>query len=119
MYKVNKSMDFQFLVGKELLQLCIGLYQLIFNFTDHVVITTECAIYLAKTDNSTIKLLSDNPQQSKQLVCLLGSTIESVVIESRQELILVFSGGYKLTIIDSNENEESFTITTPEREVIV
>jgi len=119
MYGLDRSISFQFLVGKELLQLCIGLYQLILNFTEHVVITAECIIRMTNTDGSVVELSSDKPELSKQLVCLLGSTVENVVFEDHGELTLVFSQGYKLTITDSNEDEESFTITTPDQEIIV
>jgi len=119
MYGLDKSVDFQFLVGKELLQLCIGLYQLILNFTDHVEITVECVIRLTSIDGSIIEISSDNPELSKNLTSLLGSTVESVDVERVGELTLNFSQGYRLAIIDSNEDEESFTITTPDHEVVV
>ena len=119
MYSLDKSVDFRFLVGKELLQLCIGLYQLILNFNDHVAITAECIIYLTKIDGSIIEISSDDPELSKNLTCLLGSTVESVATEHSGELTLIFHEGYRLTILDSNEDEESFTITTSGQEVIV
>jgi len=119
MYNPDKSVDFHFLVGKELLQLCIGIYQLILNFTDNIAITAECIIYLRRMDDSIIKISSDDPELSKNLTCLLGSTVESVATEHSGELTLIFSQGYRLTIIDSNEDRESFMITTPDQEVIV
>lgn len=119
MYGVDKSISFQFLVGKELLQLCIGLYQLLLNFNENIVISTECVLRLINIDGSVTEIRSGVPSLSKHLTCLLGSTIENVVCEHDRELTLVFSNDYKLVILDSNEDEESFTITTPNQEVVV
>ena len=119
MYGLDKSVDFHFLVGKELLQLCIGRYQIILNFTDNVSISAECMIYYTRIDGSTIKISSDDPELSKNLACLLGSTVEDVATTRSEGLTLVFSQGYRLTIIDSNKDVESFMITTPTQEIIV
>jgi len=119
MYGLDKSEDFQFLIGKELLQLCIGHYQLILNFTEQLAITVECSLRLTDNKGSTAEIRSAAPDLSKNLDCLIGSTIESVNIKSKGELILKFSHGYTLAILDSNKDTESFTITMPNHEIIV
>jgi hypothetical protein len=119
MYGIDKSISFNFLVGKELLQLCIGLYQLILNFTDQLVISAECVIRLKNPDGSVVEISCDSPELSGSLTCLLGRAIEAVQTEVNGELNLSFSGGFQLSIVDSNEDEESFTITMDEHEIVV
>lgn len=119
MYGLDKSVDFQFLIGRELLQLCIGLHQIILNFSDDISISLECAVLLTNADGLTIEVTCNNPKQSQNLICLLGSTIESAVAKNEGELMLGFSQKCKLSITDSNEDTESYTITMPDHEIIV
>ncbi len=122
MYGLDQSAsNFQFLVGKELSQLCIGLHQLILNFTEGLVISAECILHLKKADGSKVEIFCNDPNLSKQLVCLLGSTIENVKSSNSNvgELALVFSNGCQLVVIDSNEDYESFIITMPKQEIII
>jgi len=83
------------------------------------VITAECTIRFKKSDGSTVEFSCDNPELSSELTCLLGCIVEAIDTETYGELTLIFSKGLVLTIIDSNEEEESFTITTKDQEVIV
>lgn len=119
MYGIDKAVNFKFLIGKELLQLCIGLYQLILNFTDQLVISAECVFRLEYPDGSVIEISCDSPEHTGHLACLLGRTIETIQTEVNGELNLVFSDGFQLSIIDSNEDEESFTITMGDHEIVV
>jgi hypothetical protein len=119
MYGIDKSVNFHFLVGKELVQICIGLYQLILNFSDQVSIAVECMIRLCRPDGSMLEISCDAPELTRALTCLLGYTVVSINTEFEGEMILKFSDGSKLFIVDSNEDQESFTITTPDLEVIV
>jgi len=119
MYGIDKSTDFRFMIGKELLQLCIGLHQLIMNFSDQLVITAECLIRLTNPDGLSVEISADNHELSRELSCLLGSTIESVDSDNGEKLAIIFSNGYILAIIDSNEEEESFAITMVDEETVV
>jgi hypothetical protein len=119
MYGIDKTISFNFLIGKELLQLCIGLYQLILNFTDQLIISAECNLRLEYPDGSVIEVSCDSPELAGRLTCLLGRTIETIKTDVNGELNLVFFGGFQLSIIDSNEDEESFIITMGNHEMVV
>ena len=118
MYGLEKSLNLQFLIGRELLQLCIGLCQVIMRFSEDTSISIECDLRFTGKNGEIIYLL-DIPESSKYLFCLLGMEIVDVMKKDAGDLTLVFSNGFELTLIDSNESTESYTITTPEQEVVV
>lgn len=119
MYGIDKKISYDFLIGKEVLQLCFGLYQLIFNFSDQLVIPTKCSLSLKLIDGTLIEVSSESPGSAGKLICLLGRTIVSVNTETNGVLSLLFSGGLQLSIIDSNKDEESFAITIKDRVIVV
>ena len=119
MYNLDKATDFSFLLGKELLQVSIGLYQIVLRFSDNIVVNAECMLLLKGEDGSLLQVDSEDPQTTKELVCLLGKAIKSVKIASNMELKMLFSSESELTLIDSNEDGESFAISSPESEYIV
>jgi hypothetical protein len=110
--------DYNCLNGKELLQVCIGLFQVIMNFTDEVSITIECTMRLTNTDGLNTEISSDCPEQTRELICLLGHSVAVVDIKELESLTLLFSDGVKLSLV-GNDQEESFTISTPIGEIVV
>ena len=119
MYGIDKSTNFDFLVGKDLIQICIGLYKVTMNFSNQITIAAECVIHLHNPDETSFEIFCDNPVLTKVLTCLLGRTIESVNNESKDEINMIFSDNFKMSIFDSNKSYESFTVTTPDFEIIV
>ena len=119
MYKLDDSINLNFLIDKELLQICISLYQLVFNFTENIAISTECTLRLIDISGSPFEIASDDPCSSSKLLSLLGNTITNIYFHDKDELTLTFSSGTKLVIIDSNDNFESFIIASPSQEIIV
>ena len=112
MYGIDKNINFDFLVGKELLQIRIGLYQPILCFTDDLTILIQCASYLKYPDKIVVDILCDSPDLTKNLISLLGKTIKAVQTDVNDgELKLLFSDNFQLSLIDDSENFESFIIT--------
>ena len=112
MYGIDKNLNFDFLVGKELLQLHIGLYQPILCFTDDLTIRIQCTSYLKYPDKIVVDILCDSPDLTKNLISLLGRTIKAVQTDVNDgELKLLFSDNFQLSLIDDSENFESFIIT--------
>jgi len=118
MYGLDKSQNLQFLVGLELLQLCVSLSQVIMKFSDETSISIECDLRISGVNGEIIDIL-DIPEAVDHLFCLLGMEIVDVIKLNAGDLTLAFSCGRKLTLMDSNETTESYTITAPEEEVVV
>ena len=118
MYGLDKELNLQFLKGRELLQLCISLCQVIMKFSEELNISIECDLRITD-ENGKIVELFDISESSQYLFCLIGSDIVDAIKSGTGDLTLKFSNGYQLALIDSNESTESFTITTPEQEIIV
>ena len=118
MYKINENINFKEFIDMELIQLSIGLYQIILNFSGDVCISIQS---LLKLDNLETEILvsCDKPESSKHLVCLLGSKIVDVNILSETILVLTFDNEMKLSLIDNSEQYESFDIQTPTQNIII
>lgn len=119
MYGLEVSADLSFLMGMELLQLCIGLYRISLNFTDQVVITIESTSRLVTPNTTATDIPCDSPELAGKLVCLLGASITEVINKGEGELRLIFSNGYSLQLFDEYENLESYMISSPDNTIIV
>ena len=119
MYGIGDKNSCNLLIDKELIQICIGLYHLILKFADNLAISAECELCLKYPDGSEIKILDHEPVNFACLTCLLGRVVENVKVEDDEELSLFFSGGFQLSIFDSNKSEESFTISMNGYEMVV
>jgi hypothetical protein len=118
MYGLNKDVDVSFLLNRELIQLCIGLYQAILRFDDAVDITLDCEFHL----NPGLEVgTAKDPARMRflDLASLLGSPVSEVRNPGDGTLCLQFSNGSTLEIVDSNPNHESFTITTRNQLIVV
>jgi Family of unknown function (DUF6188) len=117
MYKIDILTNFSSLVGKELIQVCIA-HQVVLRFTDNLTINIHCPFKLSKSKNILFTGNGEDPTVSKDLICLLDETIESVEIAGEYELVIHFSNQYGLTLIDNSDFYESFVISGKEFELI-
>jgi hypothetical protein len=117
MYKLDSSTNLSPLIGKELIQVCIGLYQVILRFTEELSITVQCLYYFNR-EGETFEGSGEDPSISKNLVFLLGNSIESAQIQEDNKLIINFSNNCRLTLVDDSESYESFIITNGTFEII-
>src|SRR5207244_1074661 len=100
-------------VGREVLQVCIGLHQVSLRFDDEVSMDIECAFDHATTEG--LPPGSGLPQKAARLVSLLGSKVAYVSSEAGKTLIVRFTNKETLKIYDSNEVYESFQVIAPGR----
>lgn len=118
MYGLTKNEDLSFLLEKELIQVCIGSHQSILRFCRDTSICLECAF-----DLSNLERVGDESCAPRagadSLPKLLGSRIINVVNRGGGELAITFSGGFTLTIYDSNSNTESYQISDSTRMIVV
>src|SRR6188768_14291 len=106
--EIRKNIDF--LIGKILLQICFGLYQVQLNFNDGVSIEIGGEIiykafnkqqYIWKYSNGRILFPINN---------LIEFTINKAVFSDDKSLILEFSNGECLTINSTGDNNESYIV---------
>jgi hypothetical protein len=110
-YGVPEDLDLQFLHGAELIQACIGLYQVQFIFHPGVNISVEGEWKLYGADGSELDRNRPSPRQEPfQLHRLLGQRIAASSVSSPDSIALRFEAGEVLWILDSSKEHESFSI---------
>ncbi|HWA94406.1 MAG TPA: DUF6188 family protein [Terracidiphilus sp.] len=120
MYGLNEDVDLEFLDGRELIQLCVGVHQLIFNFDELVTISVEGKFSYFDSDHEAV--LQPTPQTSTSIArtaALLGSSIKKYTSAADGTLILEFSNQHRLTLFDSDPRFEAYTIKSPGRTIVV
>jgi hypothetical protein len=117
-FGLPQGKDMSFLVERELIQVCIGLHQVILVFDGDISISLECEFYLTHGSEIGEEAKSSNSSKTA-LAKLLGSHITSVTNRGGRELGLFFSGGLCLRILDSNSDHESYQISLPTETIIV
>jgi hypothetical protein len=120
MYGLKKGTDLGFLNGRELIQVCIGLYQTIFKFDEEVAISVEGEFrYFDGQDERASREEPNSALLAARTVALLGATIEIFEANADGTLILTFSNKHRLTILDSSKDYESYDITRPGQTIVV
>ena len=118
MYGVPDSAEWSFLVGREVLQICVGLHQVTLRFDGEVSMDIECEF-----DRSGPTVVPPSgttlPSKAMGLVSLIGSKVVSVASENRTTLAIAFTNQETLKVHDSNQIYESFQVTSPDKEIIV
>jgi hypothetical protein len=120
MYGLRKDIDLSFLVGRELEQVAIGVYQIIFGFDEDVRISVESQFrYFDGQQESAWKPEPGAAQIASQTVSLLGAVVQTFKADENGTLSLLFSNGQRLTILDSSKEYESYDITRPGMTIVV
>jgi hypothetical protein len=117
MYGIDKNLDLGFLIGKNLLQICVGSFQVILNFDANVSISIESTFDCGSEEKS--KRAGNLPEAAPSLFHLLGKHIKEVNVESEGTLALTFSDDTIVRIYDSNSASESYQINGLKDNVIV
>ncbi|MCD4825461.1 MAG: DUF6188 family protein [Phycisphaerae bacterium] len=118
MYGIPQDVKMSVLVGKEVAQLCIGLYQVQVNFDDETSISIEGRFN--HLTNVAMEFQSNQlASTAKTMVSLLGTKIVAVEREDADTMLFSFSNGESLRLFDSNQDCESFQITGRDIEIIV
>jgi Family of unknown function (DUF6188) len=118
LYGLRKNIDLTFLIGREVSQVAIGVYQVQFHFDQDVCISVESSF-----------TYSDSQQEwtwrqglvliAAHTTALLSAEIKSFDAQEDGTISIVFFNGHRLTIFDSSENYESYTITRPGVYIVV
>ena len=118
MYKLNRTLDFSFLIGKELLQVCVGVVQVILRFDEQVSISIESDFIIIDENQNEFYCL-DIPSDTGHLIKFLGLKIQHVEVLEFDKLGIYFSNGCAIFLMDNNEFSESFQIISIDDEIIV
>jgi hypothetical protein len=118
MYGIPEDVDLGFLIGTEVLQICIGKWDVQIHLFDGVGITIESA-FQHLPEGNTIRVEPSTARQATTLVSLLGASISQVSRESDKVLAMHFSNGDTLRIIDDSPQYEAFHIGWRDRLIVV
>jgi hypothetical protein len=109
-YGVPEDLDLQFLHGAEVIQVCLGLYQVQLMFHPEANISVEGEWILYAADGSELDRSRPSPRQEAfQLHRLLGQRVADTSVLPPSWIALRFESGDLLRIFDSSEYE-SFSI---------
>jgi hypothetical protein len=120
MYGLAKDIDLDFLNGREVGQIAIGVYQTQFGFDEDVRISVEGGFFYFDGQNDSVwKPEPGFEPIAARTVALLGATIETFEAREDGTLTLNFSNGHRLIIPDSSKEYESYDITRPGQTIVV
>jgi hypothetical protein len=117
MSNILQAEDFSFLRGKEVIQICFGLYQIQMHLFENVSICWEHR-FDHKGRGAISADMTESLTRDTTLLSLLGQTVERVVTSTHNALILQFSNNEALTIFVSGGPYESVSITAPGKHII-
>lgn len=118
MYGLPEDIDLTFLHGKELLQVCIGLNEVILNFHGQVSITVESEFtHMARTGEVT--RFQDCRSSALALASFLGISLSTVKGAADGTLTLCFSNEEILEVYDDSKEFESYQIRIGSRLIVV
>ena len=110
MYGIPKTIDFSFLLGKMVEQVCLGQYQTQIHLDD-ANISIECKHTLFIAEGLRKITWERDEFPSEGISKLLGQTLSRVAVEDSGALEFTFSKGDRLSLFDDSEQYESFQIT--------
>jgi hypothetical protein len=120
MHGLRQDIDLSFLYGRELVQLAIGLYQIILRFDEEVAISVEGEFrYFDGQDEWAWRPEPGSSLCAAHVASSLGMTIDSVRGDANGTLVLVFSNSHRLTLMDANKEYESYDITRAGQTIVV
>lgn len=114
MYNLTESDELKAIVDCELIQVCIGANEFILKFSKNICLTIEGeAQYCSRGKCNLIQT------QLYEVVALLGKSISGYQIQDSNILIIDFSDQSSIKLFGSNQDYESFQITSPNFSLIV
>jgi hypothetical protein len=118
MYGLPHNVDLSFLKETELIQICVGLYQIQFRFDKNIqIFTTSNFTYVDRSD--VAHDLESTPASTATITSLLGNSIRDIKTQTNGTLELLFSSNEKLMFHDNNNGYECYEIHYGEKTIIV
>lgn len=107
MFGLSEDFPFMALVGCELIQICIGENELIMNFDKKLSISINSSVVFGP--NPVLKT-DDYRCNSNLFAQLLGSKIADAQSSNKKDLMLNFTNGKSVTILDEYSNYEAYFV---------
>jgi hypothetical protein len=109
LYGLPAGVDFRFFIGLEVTQVCIGVHELIFRFSDDVTVTVEgdLGIWVAETPQ---RVSGDYRELAANAASLLARKVTEIRSETNGTLILDFGESAQISLYDSSLHYESYNI---------
>lgn len=111
MYGVPEDLDLRFLHGAELIQVCLGQYQVKLHFHPAGSISVEGGWELSDENGARLDGHHEGPDRPPyQLHRLLGRQVVTSEVSAPDWFSLRFASGEALKVFDDSEQFESFSI---------
>lgn len=117
MYRLAQDADVSFMIGAELVQVCIGRNEIILNFEPDVRVTLLSEFSISQGTRTVA--YAEGSAGGSALLPLLHDVISAAASTPRGGLVLTFQSGRSLEIPDTSDQYESFLIAGKGREIIV
>lgn len=119
MYGLKPDVDLSFLIGRELIQVAVGSYDVQFHFHESVRLSVQNQIeHISKEIVHEWDGDENQPLAAASLLGLLGSSVTSVQGDLDGTLTLTFSNGDVVTVFD-REGYEAYQIGNGDQQIIV
>jgi len=118
MYGLKKELDLKFLLGRELIQIAIGVYQVTFNFDEDTSIAVE-GYFEYTSQSKSIEWRPGGALVAASTVGLLAARVQTVDAQEDGTLKLAFSNGDRLTMLDVSSEYESYQVSRRGETIVV
>ena len=119
MYGLSADEDLSFLIDRELIQVCVGKFQVILNFDHQTSINIECEFSCRGADDHGPCEENRNVNITG-LFGILGHRVVGLTNKGDGDLEIKFSDGSLIAILyNSRTNIDAYSITDPNHTIIV
>ena len=115
---LSADIDLSFLIGREVVQVSIGVAQIIFHFDDCVDISVESEFKIRRQGTLSAWEVG-KPNTACDALSLIGCKTDGVEGRLDGTLTMNFTGGISLIILDTNKEYESYQITKVGATIVV
>lgn len=108
MTKIPTKSDLDFLIGNEVLQVCIGANELIINFQGETSITVTAVILFSVAGVES--QIESNSECANLITKFIQKIIKNIDIDEQGGLEIIFDGNDSFKILKNNNIYESYTV---------
>lgn len=109
MHGLDRNVDLSFLIGKEITQLSLGLYEFQIRFSGEIMLSIHGSV-LYECDGVVETIHADKIKEAASLVGIVGKIVSKLDVVGEGDLILRFGEVESLVVCDSNRDFESYVL---------